>query len=109
MGETIDDRLDMILASAKLDPVPDSVPINVLVPVKGTLEHAKPVHPFELVRLCALARIVMPKCRVRLSAGRISLSDEAQAMFFMWVQIPSSLVKSYLLHLITTIIVIMLY
>ena len=83
MGETIDDRLEMLLTLAKLEPMPSSVPINVLVPVKGTpLEHAKPVHPFELIRLCALARIAMPKCRVRLSAGRISLSDEAQAMCF---------------------------
>jgi len=81
MGESKDDRCEMLRTLANLDPQPESVPINALVPVEGTpLAHAKPVDPLDLVRMIAVARILMPKSRVRLSAGRTSLSREAQML-----------------------------
>ena len=84
MGETIRDRARMLQALAALDPHPESVPINALVAVPGTpLEDREPVDPFELVRMCAAARIAMPKARVRLSAGRRALSREAQVLCFL--------------------------
>ena len=79
MGESIDDRCDMLLTLANLTPPPESVPINALVRVPGTpLADMPPVDPLELVRMIAVARILMPKSRVRLSAGRTELSREAQ-------------------------------
>ncbi len=79
MGESIDDRCAMLEELAALDPQPESVPINLLIPVEGTpLANARPVDPTDLVRTIAVARILMPKARVRLSAGRISLNKEAQ-------------------------------
>jgi biotin synthase len=67
-----------------MNPYPDSVPINALVPVEGTpLEKQQIIDPLELVRMVATARIVMPKAMIRLSAGRRSLSDEAQAFCFV--------------------------
>jgi len=84
MGESVDDRCAMLATLANLDTPPESVPINALGPVPGTpLGHRKPVEPFELVRMCATARIVIPTARVRLSAGRIGLSREAQMLCFM--------------------------
>ena len=81
MGETADDRCEMLRTLANLDPQPESVPINALVPVEGTpLANAKPVDPLDLVRMIAVARILMPSSRVRLSAGRSSLSREAQML-----------------------------
>jgi biotin synthase len=81
MGESVDDRCEMLRTLANLDPQPESVPINALVAVKGTpLEDMPPVDPLDLVRMIAVARILMPKSRVRLSAGRTSLSREAQLM-----------------------------
>ncbi|MCL2778218.1 MAG: biotin synthase BioB [Polyangiaceae bacterium] len=81
MGESAGDRCEMLRTLANLDPPPESVPINALVPVEGTpLEHMPPVDPLDLVRTIAVARILMPKARVRLSAGRSSLSREAQLM-----------------------------
>src|SRR5438874_1959456 len=81
MGESIDDRCDMLRTLATLDPQPESVPINTLVATEGTpLADMPPVDPLELVRMIATARILMPKSRVRLSAGRLSLSREAQVM-----------------------------
>lgn len=81
MGESINDRLKLLLELASLDPQPDSVPINALVPVPGTpLEHQPPVDPFEFVRIVAVARIVMPRAMVRLSAGRREMSSELQAL-----------------------------
>src|SRR3954466_16372492 len=78
MGESIDDRCEMLRTLANLDPQPESVPINALVPVKGTpLGDMPPVDPLDLVRMIAIARILMPKARVRLSAGRTSLTREA--------------------------------
>jgi biotin synthase len=84
MGESIDDRVGMLLTLATLDPHPESVPVNALVPVEGTpLEDRPPVDPIELVRMCATARILMPGAIVRLSAGRSRLSREAQLLCFM--------------------------
>ncbi|WES31966.1 biotin synthase BioB [Varunaivibrio sulfuroxidans] len=84
MGESIADRAAMLQVLANMNPHPESVPINVLVPVDGTpLENAPPVHPLDLVRMIATARIVTPASRVRLSAGRRDLSPEAQAFCFM--------------------------
>ena len=81
MGESIDDRCDMLRTLANLDPQPESVPINALVPMEGTpLGHLPPVDPLDLVRMIAVARILMPRARVRLSAGRTALSREAQLM-----------------------------
>src|SRR5205823_1431931 len=74
----------MLQILATQNPHPESVPINALVAVKGTpLENREPLDPLELVRMCATARILMPKARVRLSAGRRSLSDEAQILCFL--------------------------
>jgi biotin synthase len=79
MGESVDDRCEMLRTLANLDPQPESVPINALVRTPGTpLEHLPPVDPLDLVRMVACARILMPKARVRLSAGRTELTREAQ-------------------------------
>jgi biotin synthase len=81
MGESADDRCEMLRTLANLEPQPESVPINALVPVEGTpLANAKPVDPLDLVRMIAVARVLMPKSRVRLSAGRSSLTREAQML-----------------------------
>ena len=84
MGETVDARLRLLQQLAALDPHPESVPINMLVAVEGTpLGSRPPEDPLDLVRLIATARILMPRSYVRLSAGRLSLSDEAQALCFL--------------------------
>jgi len=84
MGETPEDRLGLLLALANLDPAPESVPINALVPVPGTpLGESDPIEPLDFVRLIAVARILMPESHVRLSAGREAMSDEMQALCFM--------------------------
>ena len=81
MGESNDDRCEMLRTLANLTPQPESVPINALVPVEGTpLANMKPVDPLDLVRMIAVARILMPGSRVRLSAGRASLTREAQML-----------------------------
>jgi biotin synthase len=81
MGESDDDRCEMLRTLANLDPQPESVPINALVRVVGTpLEHLPPVDPLDLVRMIACARVLMPRARVRLSAGRTELSREAQVL-----------------------------
>jgi biotin synthase len=81
MGESIGDRCGMLMTLANLDPHPESVPINALVAVAGTpLENQPPVEPLELVRMIATARILMPASRVRLSAGRMAMSKEAQLL-----------------------------
>ncbi|MBI4028621.1 MAG: biotin synthase BioB [Verrucomicrobia bacterium] len=83
MGESEEDRLRMLEALTKFDPPPESVPINCLVPMPDTpLEKQPPVNVFELVRLIAVTRIVLPRARVRLSAGRTRLTREAQALCF---------------------------
>lgn len=84
MGESTGDRMAMLVTLANLDPQPESVPVNALVAVKGTpLEGRPPVDPMEIVRMCATARIMLPKAMVRLSAGRTRLSKEAQLLAFM--------------------------
>ncbi len=83
MGEENADRIDMLLTLANLEQHPESVPINMLIAIPGTpLEKAKPVEPIDFVRTIALARIMMPKSFVRLSAGRTEMSDEMQALCF---------------------------
>ena len=83
MGESAQDRCGLLAQLASMSPQPESVPINALIPVEGTpLEEQKPIDPLELVRTIAVARILMPKSRVRLSAGRVSLSQEAQILAF---------------------------
>ena len=84
MGEGRAARCGLLQQLALLDPHPESVPINLLVRVAGTpLADAPPTDPFELVRTIATARILMPRSVVRLSAGRMSLTDEAQALCFL--------------------------
>jgi biotin synthase len=83
MGESATDRCAMLAELAALDPQPESVPINLLMPVAGTpLANASAIDPVDLVRVIAVARILMPRSRVRLSAGRIHLSKEAQLLAF---------------------------
>ncbi len=84
MGETVEDRLQMLVELAQLEPPPESIPINCLVPIAGTpLQDVPPVDPLELVRLIAVARIAFPRSRIRLSAGRDRLSREAQVLCFV--------------------------
>jgi len=84
MGESIDDRCAMLMTLANLEPQPESVPINALVPTPGTpLADRKPVDPLEFVRMIATARILMPSAKVRLSAGRLELSRESQLLCFL--------------------------
>jgi biotin synthase len=84
MGESIDDRCAMLVELANLPVHPESVPVNALVPVAGTpLADRPPVDPFELVRMVATARILMPASVVRLSAGRTALTREAQVLCFL--------------------------
>jgi biotin synthase len=81
MGESRRDRASLLQVLASLDPHPESVPINGLVAVEGTpLADQPPWDPLELVRMVAAARILMPHSRVRLSAGRERLSQEAQIL-----------------------------
>ena len=81
MGESRRDRASLLQVLAGLNPHPESVPINGLVAVEGTpLEDQEPWEPLELVRMVAVARILMPEARVRLSAGRERLSQEAQIL-----------------------------
>ena len=81
MGETPRDRAQLLVTLAQLPEHPQSVPINQLVRVPGTpLEHAAPVDPFDFIRTIAVARIMMPRAQVRLSAGRETMSDELQAL-----------------------------
>lgn len=83
MGENIDDRAGMLVALSTLNPQPESTPINALVAVEGTpLEEEKPVEIWEMIRMVATTRIVMPETQVRLSAGRTQMSKEGQAMCF---------------------------
>lgn len=84
LGESVEDRLKLLVVLAALNRPPESVPINCLVPIPGTpLEQQPPVDIFELVRLIATARITFPRTKVRLSAGRAQLSREAQALCFL--------------------------
>ena len=81
MGESVSDRASLLKVLATLDPHPESVPINALVAVEGTpMEDLSSVEPLEMVRMVATARIVMPRSRIRLSAGRQQLGREAQIL-----------------------------
>ncbi len=83
MGETVDDRIDMLVTLANLPVPPESVPINMLIPMPGTkLADAPPVDPIDFIRIIALARILMPQSHVRLTAGRTKMTDEMQAFCF---------------------------
>lgn len=84
MGEADSDRIKLLHTLANLNPQPESVPINALVPVEGTpLAEVTPVDPFDWVRAIAVARILLPRAKVRLSAGRLDISPEAQALAFL--------------------------
>ncbi len=81
MGESVSDRASLLQVLATLDPHPESVPINALVAVEGTpMEDLSSIDPLEMVRMVATARIVMPRSRIRLSAGRQQLGREAQIL-----------------------------
>ena len=83
MGETPEDRVDMLVTLANLPQHPESVPINMLIAISGTpLQDTETIDPISFVRTIALARIMMPKSYVRLSAGRTEMSDETQALCF---------------------------
>ncbi len=83
MGESTEDRAGMLVALSKLNPQPESVPINALVAVEGTpMEEEKPVPIWDMIRMVATTRIVMPNTQVRLSAGRTQMNREGQAMCF---------------------------
>ncbi len=83
MGENNQDRIKMLLFLSELDDQPESVPINKLIKIPGTpLENEEDVDSFDFIRTIALARILMPKSFIRLSAGRESMSDELQALCF---------------------------
>ncbi len=84
MGESLRDRASLLQVLANFDPHPESVPINALIPIKGTpLEHQEKISIFDLVRMVATARIAMPRTRVRLSAGRSDFSTAEQALCFL--------------------------
>ncbi|WP_172561459.1 biotin synthase BioB [Vibrio furnissii] len=84
MGESTNDRAGLLVELANLPMHPESVPINMLVKVKGTpLEQVDDVEPFDFVRLIAVARIMMPQSAVRLSAGREKMNEQMQALCFM--------------------------
>ncbi|MBS0236837.1 MAG: biotin synthase BioB [Proteobacteria bacterium] len=83
MGEERQDRVDMLVTLANLEEHPESVPINMLIAIPGTpLENTERIDPIDFVRTIAVARIMMPKSFVRLSAGRTEMSDEMQALCF---------------------------
>src|SRR5208337_123148 len=80
MGEEAVDRVDMLVTLANLPQHPESVPVNLLIPIAGTpLQDVSPLDPISFVRTVALARIMMPRSVVRLSAGRTGMTDELQA------------------------------
>ena len=84
MGEMESDRIGMLLTLATLPEHPESVPVNALVPVEGTpLEEQPKVSVWEMVRMISTARIIMPKAMVRLSAGRVRMTLEEQALCFL--------------------------
>ena len=85
LGEKTEDRASMLCTLASLEPHPQSVPINMLVPIEGTpsaLNLSTRVEPFDFIRTIAVAKIMMPASRIRLSAGRTRMSDEMQALCF---------------------------
>ena len=84
MGESLEDRAGLLIQLANLPEHPESVPINMLVKVAGTpLENAEDIDPFDFIRMLAVARIMMPRSHVRLSAGREQMSEQTQALAFL--------------------------
>jgi biotin synthase len=84
MGETTEDRINMLLTLSNLSDHPESVPVNALIPVEGTpLENQPKVPVWDMVRMIATARLIMPKTMIRLSAGRVRMSLEEQALCFL--------------------------
>ena len=87
MGECLEDRLEMLVVLANLDPKPQSVPINQFMPIAGTplgdRHQQADINKFDFIKIIALARIIMPHSRIRLSAGRDNMSDEMQALCFL--------------------------
>lgn len=84
LGESQKDRIELIRTLANLDPQPESIPINVLVKVKGTpLEDIPDLDRFEVIRMIATSRVLIPKAKVRLSAGRLEMSHEMQTLCFL--------------------------
>ena len=83
MGETLKDRIEMLKTLANLPKHPESVPLNQLIKISGTpLENKKDLNPFDLIKTIAVARIMMPKSYIRLSAGRTNMNDSTQALAF---------------------------
>ena len=83
MGESLDDRANLLIQLANLPEHPESVPINMLVKVAGTpMANAEDIDPFDFIRMLAVARIMMPLCHVRLSAGREAMNEQMQALAF---------------------------
>lgn len=84
MGESVDDRIGMLLTLSHLNPHPESVPVNALVPVEGTpLGDMPRIESWEMIRMIATTRIVMAGSVVRLSAGRVQMNKETQALCFL--------------------------
>ncbi len=84
MGESKEDRIGLLHALSNLEKPPESVPVNTLVPIEGTpMAHQKRISIWEIIRMIATARIIMPKSRVRLSAGRTEMSATEQALCFL--------------------------
>ncbi|MFP4098711.1 MAG: biotin synthase BioB [Alphaproteobacteria bacterium] len=84
LGESQEDRISLLYTLYRLDPQPESVPVNMLVPIQGTpMQDNEPLDVFEWIRVIAVARILMPQSMIRLSAGRQEISKEAQAMAFL--------------------------
>lgn len=84
MGESRKDRIEFLIALYELPSPPPSIPINQLMPITGTpLQNVKPIDPFEFIRTIAIARLMFPKAKIRLAAGREEMSDEMQAWCFM--------------------------
>ena len=84
MGETKNDRVGLLQTLANLSPPPESVPINNLIKIKGTpLADLEDIDPFDFIRTIAVARVLMPKAYVRLSAGRETMNDQLQSLCFL--------------------------
>lgn len=84
LGESTEDRIELLMQLANLAQPPESVPLNRLIRIKGTpLENQQDLHHFDFIRTVAAARIMMPRSKIRLSAGRTEMSEEMQAICFM--------------------------
>lgn len=84
MGETLQDRIELLLQLLQFNPSPKSIPINQFIPIEGTpLQNQPPLDPFDFIKIIAVTRILFPKSKIRLSAGRHTMSEEMQAWCFM--------------------------